>query len=102
MSTTTTELLTAAAAAAAEIEKAAAECGATHHAAQTSYGVEVEALVGGEWVEVGDLEDGAVVEAVRLFDCDGERGRTCRTVAAVETDKAAWINTLELAAQESE
>lgn len=87
-------LLTAAKAAARSIEEAAAEEGAAYAAAQTFYGVETEALVGDEWVRTRDLEDGTEVEAVRLFDCDGERGRACRTVEQVEAERVKWVGML--------
>lgn len=91
MTSSNAALLAAADAAARSIEEAAAEEGTAYAAAQTFYGVEVEALVGDEWVRVRDLEDGAEVEAVRLFDCDGERGGVCRTVEQVEAERVKWV-----------
>lgn len=101
MTTNSITLLAAATAAARSIEEAAAEEGAAYAAAQTFYGVEVEALVGDEWVRVRDLEQGdeAEVEAVRLFDCDGERGATCRTVEQVEAERVKWIEMMESAVE---
>lgn len=72
----------------------AAEHGTTYFASQTFYGIGVEVLVAGEWVGVGDLEEGAEVEAVRLFDCDGERSRTCRTLDQVEAERVEWVGIL--------
>jgi hypothetical protein len=69
-----------------------------YFAGQTYYGVEAEALVGEEWVNTEALEDGAEIEAVRLFDCDGERGRTCRTVAQVEAERVKWVKWIEMLA----
>jgi hypothetical protein len=89
------ELIHAAEAAARSIEAAAAEHGTTYAAAQAAYGVEVEVLVGEDWGFLGDLEDGAEVKAVRLFDCDGERGRACRTVEQVEGERVKWVRMLE-------
>lgn len=97
MTPTITNLLATADAAARSIEKAAAEEGTAYAAAQTFYGVEVEALIGDDWVRVRDLEDGAEVEAVRLFDCDGERGAACRTVEQVEAERVKWVRMLEQA-----
>ena len=90
----TNELFAAAKAAAASIEKTAAEYSSTFHANQTTYGVDVEILVGEEWTE--DLTDLASAEAVRLFDCDGERGATCRTVTQVKADESKWVSALEM------
>lgn len=97
-----THLLTAAEAAAREIEKAAADLGISYAAAQTFYGVGIEILVKGEWIEAGDLGESSAVEAVRLFDCDGERGDICRTVAQIEDERDKWIAVLESSDSESE
>jgi len=86
-----TTLLDAAWAVARRIEEAASAEGVSYGAAQTYYGVEVEALVGDEWVRARDLKDGVEVEAVRLFDCDGVRGETCRTVEEIEAEVARWV-----------
>ena len=85
-------LIAAAEAAALAVERAAADRGAAYAAAQSFYGVEVEALVGDEWVRVRDLREAEVgrVEAVRLFDCDAERGEACRTVGQVRAERARW------------
>jgi hypothetical protein len=88
--TATATLITAANAAATSIEEAAAEDGGAYMAAQSFYGVEVEALVDDEWVRAQDVEDDAEVEAVRLFDCDGNRGAECRTIEEVEAERLKW------------
>ncbi len=91
----TAALLIAADAAARSIEAFAAEHSTTYAAAQTFYGVEVEALVKDKWVRLRELKAGAEVEAVRLFDCDGERGRECRTIEEVEAERVQWIDLLK-------
>jgi hypothetical protein len=92
-------LLTAANAAADTITAAATEYGATYHACQSYYGVAVEVLVDGEWVDAGDLESLDGVEAVRLYDCDGERSRACRTIEQIEAVRDRWIESLKLNAE---
>lgn len=87
-------LLEAAEAAARSIEAKAAERGTPCFSGQTFYGVEVEALVGGRWVRARDLEDGATVGAVRLFDCDGNRGTRCESVKEVEAQRDWWVEIL--------
>ena len=89
----TASLISAAEAAAVRIEKEAAEGGVTFGAEQSFYGVEVEILVGDDWVRLSDTTDEqrAEVEAVRLFDCDGNRGAECRTAEEVDADVETWL-----------
>jgi hypothetical protein len=93
-------LIAAARSAAREIE---VEAPGAHLAGQSSYGVEVEALLPededededeGRWVRLKDLEDERYpeIKAVRLFDCDGNRGDLCRTVADIEADAKTWVD----------
>jgi hypothetical protein len=94
-------LIAAAETAALAIEGAAAEDeGHAHSAEQPFYGAEVEVLVPEvedeeeeEWVRLGDLESERRpgILAVRLFDCDGNRGSECRTIEEVEADKQTWL-----------
>lgn len=90
-------LLALATEAAAEIEKAARENGTAYMAAQGEYGVDVEVMIGGEWMRHQDADDGAEIEAVRLYDCDGNRTTECRTAEEIEAAKAEWMNLLTLA-----
>lgn len=95
---TATTLIEAAAAAALAVEESCnTDPGHSYSAGQSFYGVEIEALVGdedgSEWVRLNDLDDAArpEVSAVRLFDCDGNRGNPCRTVGEIEAERARWM-----------
>jgi hypothetical protein len=101
----TAALLEAAQKAIDAIATAAEENGTTYHAAQNFYGLDLEVLVGGEdgeWVDRGDLEDGTKFTAIRWYECDGERGASCTTVAEIEAEQAEWIGLLESTCEDEE
>ena len=90
------KLIETAVAAAVEIERTAAECEMSYLACQSFYGVDVESLIGDEWIDRGDFDEArARVKAVRLFDCDGERGQECRTIEEVEAERDRWIHAIQ-------
>lgn len=93
-------LLKAATDAAKRIEAFAAKVGATYHAAQDCYGVGVEVLAeeeSDEWEKAAWWENDSEPTAVRLFDCDGVRGRECHTVAEVDAELRRWLKAIQAA-----
>lgn len=86
----TAELIAAVEAATREIEALVERLSSPYMAGQSNYGVEFEVLAGGYWFRFGDHDEAAEIEAVRLFDCDGNRGLPCRTVAEVRQEMDLW------------
>lgn len=94
-------LVEAARSAAERIAAFAEENDFAYQACQSNYGVCVEILAetdedGSErWLREGDYSDDDEAEAVRLYDCDGERGEACYTVEEIEAEVARWCGLAE-------
>lgn len=91
----TTSLITAAKAAAAKIAQSAEDREFAYSACQGEYGVGVEVMTLDEygdevWRREGYYDEGEGVDAVRLYDCDGERGEACRTVEEINAEVSRW------------
>lgn len=78
-----------------QIEIAGREAGVPYAAGQSEYGVSWEYLVEGKWIRERDVHwsyNGAEIEAVRFFDCDGERSDEATSVVEILDVAKAWIN----------